>query len=64
MGAIVDMFNEANLKFLAATQSVTIAQIVLNYLVYELGVSVIPKTSKADRLKENISIHDFRLNHK
>jgi diketogulonate reductase-like aldo/keto reductase len=34
---------------------------VLNYLYYELGVAVIPKTVNKDRLVENFSWFDFRI---
>lgn len=36
------------------------AQVGLKYLV-QTGVSVIPKSSKTERLKENINIFDFNL---
>lgn len=36
-------------------------QILLRYLV-ELGVSVIPKSTNENRLRENIQIFDFSLN--
>lgn len=36
------------------------AQILLRYLL-ELGVSVIPKSTNANRLKSNIELFDFEL---
>ncbi|MGP6174964.1 aldo/keto reductase [Corynebacterium sp. A21] len=36
------------------------AQVILRWAI-QLGVSVVPKTSSLDRLKENISIFDFEL---
>lgn len=36
------------------------AQILLRYLL-ELGVSVIPKSTNANRLKSNIDLFDFKL---
>ena len=39
---------------------VTEAQIVLRF-GYQRGYSVIPKTSKMERLKENISLFNFHL---
>lgn len=38
----------------------TPAQILLRYLV-ELGVSVIPKSTNANRLKSNIDLFEFEL---
>jgi diketogulonate reductase-like aldo/keto reductase len=35
--------------------------VALNFLWYELGVTVIPKTERIERLKENIDWLDFRL---
>jgi len=34
---------------------------VLNYINVVLGVVVIPKTEKIERLKENFFIYDFKL---
>ena len=38
----------------------TPAQVILRYLV-QLGMAVIPKSAKSDRIKENFSIFDFVL---
>ena len=43
-----------------ASLGVTEAQIVLRF-GYQRGYSVIPKTSKTERLKENISLFNFHL---
>ncbi|ENN80602.1 hypothetical protein YQE_02981, partial [Dendroctonus ponderosae] len=37
------------------------AQVVLNYLVANLGIVVIPKSVTPSRIKENIDIYDFEL---
>ncbi|ERL94422.1 hypothetical protein D910_11700 [Dendroctonus ponderosae] len=39
----------------------TPAQVVLNYLVANLGIVVIPKSVTPSRIKENIDIYDFEL---
>ncbi|XP_066252765.1 aldo-keto reductase family 1 member B1-like [Euwallacea similis] len=39
----------------------TAAQVVLNYLVNNLGVVVIPKSATPSRIKENFEIYDFVL---
>ena len=44
----------------AERRSKTPAQIILRYLV-QLGMVVIPKSSKRDRIVENFSIFDFVL---
>lgn len=35
----------------------------LRWLVQQDGVIAIPKTSKPERLKENLAVFDFRLTH-
>lgn len=47
-------------KTIATTHQRTPAQVVLRWGV-QRGTSVIPKTSNADRMKENLDIFDFRL---
>ena len=49
-----------NLTFFLLNLGVTEAQIVLRF-GYQRGYSVIPKTSKTERLKENISLFNFHL---
>ena len=39
----------------------TAAQVSLRWLVQQ-GIVVIPRTSKVERLKENIALFDFELN--
>ena len=37
------------------------AQIVLRWLIQQPGVAAIPRTTKPERLAENIAIFDFQL---
>ena len=59
-GSANEMFAEKAVEELAAKYCKTPAQILLRFLV-QSGVSVIPKTSREERLKENINIFDFEL---
>ncbi|TKX29871.1 2,5-diketo-D-gluconic acid reductase [Campylobacter sp. MIT 12-5580] len=54
------IFNNEVLKQIAVKHNKSIAQVVLRWLV-QREVIVIPKTSKIERLKENINIFDFKL---
>jgi len=56
----VAVINENSVKTIAKKHGVTEAQIVLRF-GYQRGYSVIPKTSKTERLKENISLFNFHL---
>jgi 2,5-diketo-D-gluconate reductase A len=55
-----DLLSEQTLARIAAKYSKTPAQVVLRWDV-ELGVVAIPRSSKAERLAQNIDIFDFRL---
>ena len=55
-----NFFSTNVLKQLAEKYNKTSGQIALKYLI-QSGVSVIPKTSKKERLKENINVFDFSL---
>ena len=55
-----DIFNNALLRDLGSFYGKTPAQIALRYLV-QLGISVIPKSSHKERMKENFGIFDFHL---
>lgn len=55
-----NFFNNPVLTGIGKKYGKTTAQIGLKYLV-QTGVSVIPKSSNLDRLKENINIFDFNL---
>ncbi len=48
------------LSELAAKYGKTLAQVVLRWHI-QLGVVVIPRSSKAERIRENIDIFDFEL---
>lgn len=56
-----DIFNEPILLDIAKKYNKTVSQIVLNYIWFELGVVVIPKTEKIERLKDNFNWFDFKL---
>lgn len=55
-----NFFNNPVLKEIGNKYGKTTGQVGLKYLV-QTGVSVIPKSSKIERLKENINIFDFNL---
>ena len=55
-----DFFHNPALCDLALAYGKTPAQIALRYLV-QLGISVIPKSSHRERMKENLGIFDFQL---
>lgn len=54
------MANNPDIKAVAAKYDKTYGQVVLRYLLQQ-GISVIPKTSSANRLEENLGAVDFRL---
>ncbi|MDE7255684.1 MAG: aldo/keto reductase, partial [Helicobacter sp.] len=56
-GSILD---NQTLKYLGAKYNKTPAQIILRFLI-EQGIGVIPKTSKKNRLQQNINVFDFVL---
>ena len=60
LGDILDVFNEPVLKEIAEKHKKTIAQVVLNFLMTR-GISVIPKSNKLDRIKENFNSDQFLL---
>ncbi|TLD95196.1 aldo/keto reductase [Helicobacter jaachi] len=55
-----DFFNNEVLLKIGKKHNKSAAQVGLNYLVSR-GVSVIPKTSKIERMRENLNIFDFTL---
>lgn len=55
-----DFFKDPTLSKVAQKHNKSVAQIALRYLV-ELDIIVIPKSSKLERMKENINIFDFSL---
>ena len=52
--------NDAVLGRIGAAHKKTAAQICLRYLVQQ-DIVVIPRTSKVERLEENLAIFDFEL---
>ena len=48
------------LERISRTHKKTAAQVSLRFLVQQ-GIAVIPRTSRIERLEENISIFDFAL---
>ncbi|WP_179403948.1 aldo/keto reductase [Burkholderia guangdongensis] len=59
--AIGRVFFDDVLKEMAARYDKTVAQIVLRWLVQQDGVVALSRTSKAERLVENMAIFDFEL---
>ena len=55
-----NLLEDPTVLSVAERRSKTPAQIILRYLV-QLGMVVIPKSSKRDRIVENFSIFDFVL---
>ena len=53
-------YQEASLQHIAETHNKTIAQVVLRWNV-QRGVTVIPKSTQAQRIEENFDIWDFTL---
>ncbi len=58
-----DMFNNPVLLSIAQKHGKTAAQVALRFLLQE-GVSVIPKTVKVERMRENMEVFDFALDEK
>ncbi|MFM0246073.1 aldo/keto reductase [Paraburkholderia sediminicola] len=59
--AVGRVFSDPTLKEIAARHEKTIAQIVLRWLVQQRGVVALSRTTRADRLAENIAVFDFEL---
>ena len=55
-----DLVNESILQEIGKKYHKTGAQIALRYLI-DLGISIIPKSSHENRIKENFDILDFKL---
>ncbi|MFM0731738.1 aldo/keto reductase [Paraburkholderia sediminicola] len=49
------------LKEIAASHDRTIAQIVLRWLVQQRGVVALSRTTRIDRLAQNLAVFDFEL---
>ncbi|SIO69280.1 Aldo/keto reductase [Burkholderia sp. GAS332] len=59
--AVGRVFSDPTLKEIAARHEKTIAQIVLRWLVQQRGIVALSRTTRADRLAENIAVFDFEL---
>ncbi len=59
-GAGDSVLNEAVVRTAAKAHGKTPAQIVLRWGI-QRGTAIIPKTSKPDRMRENLAISDFSL---
>lgn len=57
---VPDLLENPVVKEIAASHNRSEAQVLLRFYL-ELGVSIIPKSTNADRLKANISLFDFEL---
>ena len=55
------VFNDTFLGELARKYNRTVGQVVLRWLLQQGDISVIPKASSAERIKENLNIFDFEL---
>eukprot|EP00825_Cyclidium_porcatum_P052553 TRINITY_DN998_c0_g3_i1.p1 TRINITY_DN998_c0_g3~~TRINITY_DN998_c0_g3_i1.p1 ORF type:complete len:405 (-),score=94.31 TRINITY_DN998_c0_g3_i1:267-1481(-) len=56
-----DILNNPILMEIAKKHKKNVVQVVLNYMTKHMGVIVIPKTEKVERLKENLNVFDFEL---
>ena len=56
----MDIFNDPVLKGIAEGCGRTVAQVALRYLVQN-GIPVIPKSSRRERMEENLGVLDFEL---
>ncbi|OAJ57282.1 2,5-didehydrogluconate reductase [Paraburkholderia ginsengiterrae] len=59
--AVGNVLSDPVLKEMAARYGKTIAQIVLRWLVQQDGVVALSRTSKIERLPENLAVFDFEL---
>jgi diketogulonate reductase-like aldo/keto reductase len=55
-----NIFNNPILQRIASKHSRTVAQIILRFLI-QSDIVVIPKTSRKERMAENIALFDFSL---
>jgi 2,5-diketo-D-gluconate reductase B len=59
--AIGRVFSDPTLKEIAARHDKTIAQIVLRWLIQQRGVVALSRTTRIDRLAQNLLVFDFEL---
>ena len=58
------VIREGILLELAAKHNKSVSQVVLRWLLQQGDISVIPKASTLERIKENLNIFDFGLSDK
>jgi 2,5-diketo-D-gluconate reductase B len=59
--AVGRVFSDPTLKEIAARHDKTIAQTVLRWLVQQRGVIALSRTTRIDRLAQNLAVFDFEL---
>ncbi|WP_176059382.1 aldo/keto reductase [Paraburkholderia sp. BCC1876] len=59
--AVGRVFAEPTLKEIAARHERSVAQIVLRWLVQQRGMVALSRTTRIDRLAENLAVFDFEL---
>jgi 2,5-diketo-D-gluconate reductase B len=59
--AVGHVFSDPTLKEIAARHDRTIAQIVLRWLVQQRSVIALSRTTRIDRLEQNLAVFDFEL---
>jgi 2,5-diketo-D-gluconate reductase B len=59
--AVGRVFSDPVLKEVAARHDKTIAQIVLRWLVQQRGTVALSRTTRIDRLEQNLAVFDFEL---
>jgi 2,5-diketo-D-gluconate reductase B len=59
--ALGQVANDARLVEIGRRHGKSAVQATLRWLIQQDDVTAIPRTSKSDRLKENLSVFDFRL---
>jgi 2,5-diketo-D-gluconate reductase B len=59
--AVGRVFSDPALKEIAARHDKTIAQIVLRWLVQQRGTVALSRTTRIDRLEQNLAVFDFEL---
>lgn len=59
--AVGRVFSDPTLKEIAARHDKTIAQIVLRWIVQQRGVVALSRTTRIDRLAQNLAVFDFEL---
>ena len=59
--ALGKVANDPHLVAIGAKHNKTAAQVTLRWLIQQDDVAAIPKTAQPARLRENLSVFDFRL---